>query len=548
MDLQAGRLTMRRRDLAARFEQAGPSLAVIGAGLALGSLLAAALEGPVGVPNGSAAYLLVVVGVAYLRGTRAAILTAVGAFLAYDFLLIEPRYTLTVSDPDEWLNLIVLLVVGVVVGQLTGLQRARAEDAAAREREARAVFSVGRTLANASSVVEALPAVLASLCQDAAMERVWIRTGEDGMGRLLGTSGPGAVPESGTVRLLRRTPGDEPAEWTSIHGPDRQARSVPHGSPGAQRFRVRITVGEQELGSLWATRHRRQPDPTRPQTRLLAAAADQIGAGLQRERLRAAALDAEVARRSDALKTALLDSVSHDLRTPLASIRVAAGSLMDPEIHWTSDEGLLAATAIDREAERLGRLVTNLLDMSRIESGDLRPQLRAVDLAEVVDQSLLRLRPLLGDRTVRQQLPDDLPAALVDEVFIDQVITNILENAARYVPLTGRIVVGGSWDGSHVGLSVEDDGPGVPEPSLPRLFEKFYRVPRAGEGSRRGTGIGLAVVRGLVVAMGGSVVAERASMGGLRIAIQLPAASLPGWDDGDAAAEAAADPAPVTGS
>ncbi|MFN8622531.1 MAG: DUF4118 domain-containing protein [Chloroflexota bacterium] len=518
------------RALAHRTGIDGRSLAVAAGAVAAGSLLVAVLEGPGGVDNGSAAYLLVVVAVAYLRGTRAAITTAFGAFLAYDFLLLEPRFTLTVADPAEWLNLVVLLVVGVVVGQLTGMQRARAEDAAEREREARALFTIGRSLASAASTADALPSVVAQLRTDARMDRVWVRTGDDGGGRFLADSGSGPAPAGGSVRLLKRTPGDQPAVWTSIHGP---ARAGGPGPAGVRRYRVRIQAGEQELGSLWATRSAGLADPTRPETRLLAAAADQVGAALQRERLRAAAVDAEVARRSDALKTALLDSVSHDLRTPLASIRVAAGSLMDPELGWTSDDGRTAATAIDREAERLGRLVTNLLDMSRIESGDLRPQLRVVDLAEVVDQAVLRLRPVLGERRVTVELPHDLPAARVDEVFIDQVVTNILENAARYVPASGGIWVSGEASDGRVRLVIEDDGPGVPDAALPRLFEKFYRVPRAGEGSRRGTGIGLAVVRGLVEAMGGDVVARRSTRGGLALELSLPAAPAL---DGDPAA------------
>ena len=289
--------------------------AVVLGALAVGTVVVAVLEGVVGVPEGSSAYLLAVVGVAITLGTRAAVATAVGAFLAYDLLLIEPRLNLTVSDPGEWLNLVLLLVVGIVVGQLTGMQRARADDAAQREREARALFSVSRALATAVAAADALPAVVDLVRTEASMDRIWIRSGEDGLGRVMADSGTGPVPTSGTQVVLRRTPGDAPAVWTRVHPAGRPTRSGP--SEG-QPYRIRITADGTEVGSVWGTRARRAGDPSRPETRLLSAAADQVGAALQRDRLRTRALDAEVVRRSDALKTALLDSVSHDLRTPLA--------------------------------------------------------------------------------------------------------------------------------------------------------------------------------------------------------------------------------------
>ena len=210
---------------------------------------------------------------------------------------------------------------------------------------------------------------------------------------------------------------------------------------------------------------------------------------------------------------------------------VAAGALMDRELTWTHEEAVATAAAIDREAERLGRLVTDLLDLSRIESGDLRPRLRPHDLAELVDQTVTRLTPILLDRVVHDELPADLPAVLVDDVYVDQILTNLLENAARYVPAAGSVWIEASVRGDTIGLTLEDDGPGVPDPTLPHLFEKFYRVPRAGEGSRRGTGIGLAVVRGLVEAMGGSVTATASPRGGLAMHVTLRTAPPPGATD-----------------
>jgi two-component system sensor histidine kinase KdpD len=261
---------------------------------------------------------------------------------------------------------------------------------------------------------------------------------------------------------------------------------------------------------------------------MLAAAADQIGQAVEQDRLRAEATSAELARQSDALKTALLDSVSHDLRTPLASIRAAAGSLMDPDLAWSPEERRQSAQTIDLEAERLNRLVTNLLDMSRIEAGGLRADSEPYPLEELILTTLYRIRP--AARAIEVHLPADLPLVFVDPTFMDQILTNVIENALKYAPIDARIRLTAVPlpNESFVRLVIEDAGLGVPQDALPRLFEKFYRVGRTGEGARRGTGVGLAVVQGLVETMGGRVRARRSELGGLAIDVDLPmAAPLP---------------------
>jgi two-component system sensor histidine kinase KdpD len=264
-------------------------------------------------------------------------------------------------------------------------------------------------------------------------------------------------------------------------------------------------------------------DPDGGETRVLAAAADQLGGSLERDRLARDATSAEVSRRSEALKSALLDSVSHDLRTPLASIRAAAGTLMDPAIDWPPDERRAIAASIDREADWLNRLVTNLLDMSRVEAGELHPSLLVLSVSDVVSEAVRREAASLGGRTVDIQVDPDLPPILVDEVFIGQVLNNTLDNAAKYAGPEAPIRISACESGEgRVRITVEDGGMGVPPEAMPRLFEKFYRVPRKGEGSRRGTGIGLAVVQGLVESMDGDVTARRSDLGGLAVDITLP--------------------------
>jgi len=235
--------------------------------------------------------------------------------------------------------------------------------------------------------------------------------------------------------------------------------------------------------------------------------------------------------------------VSHDLRTPLASIRAAAGTLMDPEIDWPVEQRRAIAASVDREAEWLNRLVTNLLDMSRIEAGELKPSLGVFDLADLLDQAIGRSTvgrgpgPEAGRETASEadrvsvSVADDLPPVQVDELFIGQILGNTLDNAAKYAGPTAPIAVSASrLDAGRVRVTIEDGGLGVPPEALPRLFEKFYRVPRKGEGSRRGTGIGLSVVQGLAEAMGGSVAARASALGGLAVDIDLPIAT-----DGSAA-------------
>jgi len=287
---------------------------------------------------------------------------------------------------------------------------------------------------------------------------------------------------------------------------------------------VAIDVPAGRLGWIRALRGAGADAPALEETRLLAAAADQIGRGLERDRLAEEATTAEIARRSDELKSALLDSVSHELRTPLAAIRAVAGTLADPDVEWPATEVRASAASIDREAERLAQLVANLLDVGRIEGGALHPVRSPFVLADLVHDAVERSRPMLGDRPLTIDIPDDLPAVLVDAVHLELVVRNTLENAARYTPADAPVRIAARAADDIVTMRVEDGGAGVPDAALPHLFEKFYRVPRLNESARRGTGIGLTVVRGLVEAMGGRVGAGRSELGGLAIDVALPIA------------------------
>ena len=502
------------------------AIAILGS-LLLATAAIALLEGEAaGIEDASPVFLVAVVAAGALGGTIPAVVTAIGAFLAYDFLFTEPRLTLAVADPREWLDLVLFLFVGLVVGRLVAIQHARAEEAAERAAEANTLFALSRALATATSTGEAAPDIADRVRDAATLGRVWILAGSGGTERVLADTGEGSPPPHPTLTSnLVRTPGDEPARWVRTHAAARGAVATAGEPP---QYRARIEVDGVQLGTIVALRDRSLGDPSRSETRVLALAADQIAVSLRRDQLRQAATDLEIAHQTDMLKTALIDSVSHDLRTPLASIRATAGGLADPDVEWKDEARRGAAGVIDAEAARLDRLVSGLLDLSRIASGGLHPDLEPHELWSVVEPAVERLRPSLGDRSLRIDVPDSLPPVLADAVLLDVVVTNLLDNITAHTSPDAAVSIRATEDDGMVRLIVEDGGPGVPAEALGSLFDRFRRGPITTRGARRGLGIGLSVVRGLVEAMAGNVTAERSPLGGLAVTVRLrPAPANP---------------------
>ncbi len=498
-------------------------LVAAGGALAIATGAVALFEHQFGVANASAIYLVAVVFVAWLVGTGGAILTAFGSAALYNFLFTEPRYTFAIHDSGVLLSVVLLLFVGIVVGQLAALQRQRAEVATAHEREARTLFAISRALATRTSMGETLGEILGALLDEAGLVRAWVGIGVDPAAETAAADTGDSRPPGPPVRyrVLQRMPGEQPARWVLVQRPGIAGRPT----ASEDTYRVRIEASGEPLGSIWATRPRSAGEPDEVQTRLLAATADQVGQAITFDRAAEQSRAADVARQSDALKSALLQSVSHDLRTPLATIRAVAGSLR-PGGTFSDADRQAGADAIEREVEYLDRLVTNLLDLSRIEAGALRPKRELFDLEDLLTRALDSTRARLGER----RLEADLRASTVevDPVFVDEAVANVLDNAVKYTPDGALVRVSASDLGpDRVLLTVEDNGPGVPDEVLSRLFEKFYRAPRGGRPAREGTGIGLAVARGLVEATGGMVVARRSALGGLAVDIELPARRLP---------------------
>lgn len=525
---------MRRRLGDVDRPSAARSAIVALAGLVLGTLLVGALQAPpLGIRDASPVYLVVVVIVGAVAGTAPALVTAAVAFLVYDFLFTEPRYSLVVQDPQEWLDLVLFLVVAVVVGRLAAASAEQGRVAARRAAVAGALFSVSRQLAVAPSTSSAAADVVGRLAAEGALDRVTIVLGDVREGRVIADTATGlASPDAAIALTLNRTAGDEPATWVRAHAAGGRRMGGRDGAATGDQelLRVKIEAEGEPLGWLLALRRRAPARPDRDVTRLLALAADQIGLGLRRDQLLTEATDAEVARRSDALRSALLDSVTHDLRTPLASIRAAAGSLADPEQPLSDEARRAAAAAIDSEAERLDRTVRSVLDLGRIEAGALRPEREVFEIGDVAESVLERWRPRLGDRSIEVDLPADLPPVEADGRFLDSILSNLIENVVRHAPPPAALSISARARESSVELDVEDGGPGVSEEVRTRMFEKFYRVPGRTTRTRPGLGIGLSLVRGFAEAMGGSVEADRSRLGGLAVRILLPAAPPPPGD------------------
>src|SRR6266704_3916349 len=239
-------------------------------------------------------------------------------------------------------------------------------------------------------------------------------------------------------------------------------------------------------------------DRSNPATTFFWTFLDQAASVIERARLRRESLQIELLKRTDALRAALLSSVSHDLRTPLSSIKAAASSLLQEDVQWDEEARRSFALAIVREADRLNRLVANLLDMSRIEGGALKPEKEWYPINELIQDVVARMQPVLQGRVVHTDLPADLPPVKLDYLQIDQVLTNLLENAVRYTPAESPIDIGVRLDGEYMLISVADRGPGIPAADVERVFDKFYRVMETQTKATRtsGSGLGLAVCKG----------------------------------------------------
>lgn len=442
-------------------------------------------------------FLAGVLVAAFLLGSGPAYITAAMAFAAYMFL-VDPRYQFTFGSADDFNVLMVFLAVSVLTGLLAGRMRDEARAARARQR-------VNGALLDASQAFSAT-----------SDERLICER----LGHHLSRAARGEA----VVRVANDPPDGEAPPVDPVLA-EAMARLDVDGAPAVGRVGAwalrRLGAADERLGvAAW----RPHGDPlSEEEATLVDILADTGAAAITRARLAAAKSEAEARARTEDLRNALLSSISHDLRTPLAAILASATSLeaFGAKFDAATREDL--AATIREEAERLDGLVENLLNMSRLEAGALNLSPAAFDVAQSLRRTVER-RNRAEPRTVSVSVAPGLPEALGDALLFEQALGNVVDNAMRYSPPGSPIAIVARADGDGLEVEVWDEGGGVPEADLDRIFEKFYRAPRTAR--TRGTGLGLAIVRGLVDAMGGTAQAanRRDGVPGLVVRLWLAAA------------------------
>jgi two-component system sensor histidine kinase KdpD len=455
--------------------------------VALSAAASFLLNGVVHRAGQSMVYLTGVMVTALTLGARPAYLSAVLAFILYNYYFLEPYFNVGLSSADDFLTLAYFLGVAILTGGLAGRLRDQSNRNALRARATAALFDASRRLSSTSdenAMREHLVAHIALAAKGAAAmrddERLW--------------SHP-----------------DPTAQW-----PDAGASEPP-------RWQTRpIEADDVDLGQVaWRTASDERQDPERD--RLIEVLVDLGAAAILRARLSAAQAESEAAAKTEQLRTALLSSISHDLRTPLAAILASATSLKTFGPQFSPDVRQDLVDTIEEEAERLNQFVANLLSMTKLESGALCLEVQGFDAAEVVNRAADRI-----EKTRRREVRRIGAEALTaqgDPILLEQALGNVLENAARYSAADCPISIRCGRQRDRVLISVEDSGPGVPERELERIFDKFYRSAPS-SGVSQGTGLGLSIAKGLLEAMNGSISAENRTGGlGLRVSLTIPASA-----------------------
>ncbi|MDX8465111.1 sensor histidine kinase KdpD [Mesorhizobium sp. VK23B] len=462
---------------------------VVGA-LAVSAILDQFLD----VRNLAIVLLLSVLTSAVTCGLWPALYACFVSALGFNYFFLEPRYTLTIRDPESIVAFAVFLVVAVIASNLTARVQRQAVAARSRARATEDIYSFSKKLAGAGTLDDVL---WATAFQIASMLKVRVVL---------------LLPENGTITVKAGYPPDDTlaeadiaaARWAWEH--DRPAGRGADTLPGAKRLYLPLRTGRTAVGVVGLDNDRQGPLLTPEQQRLLDALADQAAVAIERIQLVADVDRARLAAEADRLRTALLTSISHDLKTPLAAIMGAAGTLREyaaalPE----KDRADLLSTVVD-ESERLNRFIANLLDMTKIESGAMEPNYAFHFVGDIVGSALDRARKITGEHRIDTDIPPDLPMLRLDPVLFEQVLFNLLDNAAKYAPPGSAIRLQGWLDNGSVILQVMDEGPGIPPDDLERIFDTFYRV-RKRDQVRAGTGLGLSISRGFVEAMGGTILA-----------------------------------------
>ncbi len=484
----------------------GGSVLAVAAALSVALLL----HEMVGVTSVALVFLMSVLATAVVYGLAASLLACFLSVLVYNFFFLSPLYTFTITDPENLVTLGVFSVVAIVASNITARMRDQTVTARARAKTTEELYQFSRKLAGAVSLDDVLWATAHQVALMLKLRVVLLLPGERGLAVQAGFPPDDMLDDADLAA----------AKWAWEHN-----RTAGRGSdtlPGSKRLFIPMQTGRGAIGVIGLDRDEPGALLTPDQQRLLNALSDQAALAVERVNLVRDVDQARLQAETDRLRSALLTSISHDLRTPLASILGAASSLASQ--HGSLDEVGRAAMlrTIQEEAERLNRFIGNLLDMTRLESGPLLPVAGLADLSDVVGAVLRRAERILSAYKVRVDLQPALPMLAIDMVLFEQVLFNLLDNAAKY-SVPGSVVQISAWqDGGIVRIRVMDEGDGIPAADLERVFDKFYRV-RSADRQRAGTGLGLAICRGFVEAMGGTIkAANRDDRSGACFTITLP--------------------------
>ena len=484
------------------------SAAAVALTLACGVLI----ERYIGLQSVLLVFLLAILASAILWGLLPSLFACVLSVLAFNFFLIPPIYTFTIADPDNAVALFVFFVVAVIVSHLTAAIRSQIVIARARACTTAALYAFSRKLAGIGALDDLLWAAAYQVSSMLKLHTVMLLPDRERGGLTIASGYP---PEDVLADADMTA-----AQWCWEH--NRAAgRGTGNLAAGKWLF-LPLHTDSGPVGVIGVERDEPASSLSADERRLLDALADQTAVAAERISLARGLAEARLLSETERLRGALLTSISHDLRTPLATIIGTVSSLRSYAEKYDARQRDELLATLQAEAERLNRFVGNLLDMTRLEAGAIELNLDLFDVGDIIGAVLQRAANVLAGHRVEVEIAPDLPMLRLDPILFEQVLFNLLDNAAKYAPAGSRIEIRARDEGDAVALEIIDEGPGIPSGDLECVFDKFYRV-HAQDRRRAGTGLGLAICRGFIEAQGGRIEARnRGNHTGAVLSVRMP--------------------------
>jgi two-component system sensor histidine kinase KdpD len=508
---------------AARDHRTAAAIAASSAALVVMTAVLSPVRDDIGLLNVALILLLVPVVTSALAGWLPGLVAALAANLSFNLFFVPPLHTVTVQEPRNVLALFLFLAVSSVSALLFEVARRRTALARSRQAETEALYGVAAALIASPDPVRAIDEARLRMQQALGLKAIGVYMGRsaDDLRLVSGLDDPDSSPDRRAIISQAMASGEVVSTGGGLYGERRRVGRTREARP---RIFARLAVGQVLVGLIEAHGRVSTTATVRPDW-LLQAMAEQIALGVQRLQL------ADEQRRADRLeavssfKTALLSSLSHDLRTPLASIKTSVTGLLNPDLSWSEEDRREMLEGVDQETDRLTRMLTGLLDLTRIESGALQPQRDWHLLSELIGDAVATVSAHDKERRIQASV-DEQALGYFDFAQMRSALVNLLENALKYSPSPSPVEVSALSEPAGLTFQVCDHGPGIARRDRARIFEKFYRSPATVEGVR-GTGVGLAIVRGIVEAHGGRVAVEDREGGGAVFTIRLPQPPVP---------------------